>query len=102
MMEQNESEISYEELDKIYDDHDRMFRKGEFDVFDTLLDNLNVQEMSIHHIIAYLTTSRWASSQLKARDRFCDRAREELSRRGYDKPQVMEFLKGLVENEKNS
>ena len=80
-------------LDAIYNDVDELLLAENFSEVDQVLDSLSLAEMSVVHILAYLSITSQAKECLKARSKFAARVRDHLTK--LEPTRVNELLSGL-------
>jgi hypothetical protein len=84
-------------LDIIFNEVDKLFRRGEFQICDRLLQMLDVEHLSINLLIGFLTITAAAQELLPARELFYSRIEKRLAA-DPRKDKLLVGLKGASRN----
>lgn len=85
-----------EALDLVYETFDLAFTSGDFRRVDYCLALANVRQFDPCTMLAFLSASLPAQTQLEYRTKYSERVRKSLLRRGWSETRVFEALHGLV------
>ncbi|MCI0643158.1 MAG: hypothetical protein L0Y72_18240 [Gemmataceae bacterium] len=81
-------------LDLIYDSVDELLRASQFEECNEILKGIEVESCSIDVLLAILTATAPARSQLKSRDQFFQLVKSFVERRGLQEPGLLDGLEG--------
>lgn len=84
-------------LDIIFSEIDKLFRKGDFDVCNRLLELLDIEHLSPNLLIAFLTITLPAHEWLPARPNFYSRVEKRLANQP-NRTKMLSGLKGPLSN----